>query len=135
MIKEELEKEAVRYCANNCGDCYGCHKKYRKNKNCERLKSMIKTYLASAQPREKQIQIDAEQIRASQKQNGELTDKVKELKERADKADLDSIIFFNQLCKAKEIISELLNSCFGYNSKTVNYEVKAKAEQFLKENA
>lgn len=38
-----------------------------------------------------------------------------------------------QLTKAKEIISELLNSCFGYNSKTVNYEVKAKAEQFLKE--
>lgn len=39
-----------------------------------------------------------------------------------------------QLTKAKEIIKELLNSCFGYNSKTVNYEVKAKAEQFLKEN-
>ena len=36
-----------------------------------------------------------------------------------------------QLTKAKEIIKELLNSCFGYNSKTVNYEVKAKAEQFL----
>lgn len=84
---------------------------------------------------EKQIEIDAKQIRALQKQNGELTDKVKELKERADKADLDSVIFFNQLCKAEEIIKELLNSCFGYNSKTVNYEVKAKAEQFLKENA
>ena len=39
-----------------------------------------------------------------------------------------------KLSKAKEIIKELLNSCFGYNSKTVNYEVKAKAEQFLKEN-
>lgn len=38
-----------------------------------------------------------------------------------------------QLTKAKEIISELLDSCFGYNSKTANYEVKAKAEQFLKE--
>ena len=37
--------------------------------------------------------------------------------------------------RAKEIIKELLDSCFGYNSKTVNYEVKAKAEQFLKENA
>ena len=35
------------------------------------------------------------------------------------------------LTKAKEIIRELLNSCFGYNSKTVNYEVKVKAEQFL----
>lgn len=39
-----------------------------------------------------------------------------------------------RLTKAKEIIKELLNSCFGYNSKTVNYEVKAKAEQFLKES-
>lgn len=38
-----------------------------------------------------------------------------------------------QLTKAKDIIRELLNSCFGYNSKTVNYEVKVKAEQFLKE--
>lgn len=39
-----------------------------------------------------------------------------------------------KLTKAKEIIKGLLNSCFGYNSKTVNYEVKTKAEQFLKEN-
>lgn len=39
-----------------------------------------------------------------------------------------------KLSKAKEIIKGLLNSCFGYNSKTVNYEVKAKAEQFLKES-
>ena len=38
-----------------------------------------------------------------------------------------------KLTKAKEIIRELLSSCFGYTSKTVNYEVKAKAEQFLKE--
>lgn len=38
------------------------------------------------------------------------------------------------LHKAKEIIKGLLNSCFGYNSKTVNYEVKAKAEQFLKDS-
>ena len=36
------------------------------------------------------------------------------------------------ITKAKEIIKELLDSCFGYNSKTVNYVVKAKAEQFLK---
>lgn len=33
---------------------------------------------------------------------------------------------------AKTIIEELLSSCFGYNSKTVNYDVKAKAEEFLK---
>lgn len=39
-----------------------------------------------------------------------------------------------QLAKAKEIIRELLSSCYGYNSKTVNYEVKAKAEAFLKKD-
>ena len=35
---------------------------------------------------------------------------------------------------AKTIIQDLLDNCFGYNSKSVNYEIKAKAEQFLKEN-
>lgn len=39
----------------------------------------------------------------------------------------------DQLTEAKEIIKELLSSCFGYNSKTVNYEVKAKAQAFLEE--
>ena len=38
-----------------------------------------------------------------------------------------------KLTKAKEIIRELLDSCFGYNSKTVNYGIKAEAEAFLKE--
>jgi hypothetical protein len=33
-----------------------------------------------------------------------------ELKERADKADLDSVLFFNQLCKAKKIILKLYNA-------------------------
>ena len=37
------------------------------------------------EPREKQIQIDAEQIRALQKQNGELTDRVKELEVQIEK--------------------------------------------------
>ena len=36
-----------------------------------------------------------------------------------------------KLTKAKEIIRELLDSCFGYNSKTVNYGIKAEAEAFL----
>ena len=42
-------------------------------------------------------------------------------------------IHSKDLTRAREIIKELLNSCFGYNSKTVNYEVKAKAEQFLRD--
>jgi hypothetical protein len=44
-----------------------------------------KGYLAGAEPREKQIQIDAEQIRALQKQNGELTDRVQELEAQIEK--------------------------------------------------
>ena len=39
-----------------------------------------------------------------------------------------------KLTKAKKIIRGLLDSCFGYNSKTVKYEVKAEAEAFLKES-
>lgn len=72
MTKEELEKEADEYATENdicaCGDEYWSYNDIKQ------------AYLAGAEPREKQIQIDAEQIRALQKQNGELTDKVKELK-------------------------------------------------------
>jgi hypothetical protein len=37
-----------------------------------------------------------------------LTKENAELKERADKADLDSVLFFNQLCKAKAIIKDYM---------------------------
>lgn len=43
--------------------------------------SMKQALVKFAEPREKQIQIDAEQIRALQKQNGELTDELKALRE------------------------------------------------------
>ena len=74
MTKEELKKEAEEYYEDEtegtfqiCEDCYW-------------FADAVQTaYVDSAEPREKQIQIDAEQIRALQKQNGELTDKVKEL--------------------------------------------------------
>ena len=50
------------------------------------LKHLLATmYIQGVEPREKQIQIDAEQIRALQKQNGELTDKVKELEAQIEK--------------------------------------------------
>lgn len=86
--------------------------------------------------------IREEQIRALQKQNGELTDELKALQDSV--KDYGAGCYENglrkgkrkfseQLTKAKEIISDLLSSCFGYNSKTVNYEVRAKAEQFLNE--
>ena len=63
-----------------------------------------------------------------EKENAELKDNFKIAKD-------NEYEYSSLLTKAKEIIKELLNSCFGYNSKTVNYEVKAKAEQFLKNNA
>lgn len=78
MIKEELEKEAREYLAE--------HSKYSEVFGeffvaVDTLTAM----LDFAEPREKQIQIDAEQIRALQKQNGELTDKVKELEAQIEK--------------------------------------------------
>jgi hypothetical protein len=57
-----------------------------------------------------------------------------ELKERADKADLDSVLFFNQLCKAKEIIKEFVHH---YKAKTIYIEnmknLLEQAEQFISE--
>ena len=75
MTKEELKKEAIKY-AVDYPTSYGKGYKH---------KDLRIAYLTGAEPREKQIQIDAEQIRALQKQNGELTDKVKELEEQIEK--------------------------------------------------
>ena len=72
MTKEELRKEAEDYALNQ----------WEGNLPWSVIQ---KAYYDGALPREKQIQIDAEQIRALQKQNGELTDKVKELEEQIEK--------------------------------------------------
>jgi predicted RNase H-like nuclease (RuvC/YqgF family) len=60
MTKEELEKEAEEWLCNNL--------------HSASEEDFIKAMIDIAEPREKQIQIDAEQIRALQKQNGELTE-------------------------------------------------------------
>lgn len=74
MTKEEFEKEAEAYaddilkgCTCNIG-----HPRVRQINSID----VQDAYLAGAEPREKQIEIDAEQIRALQKQNGELTDEL-----------------------------------------------------------
>ena len=70
MKKKELENEAEKKCKLNDQihrDCF------------------VDGYIKAAESREKQIKIDAEQIRALQKQNGELTDKVKELETQIEK--------------------------------------------------
>lgn len=73
---------------------------------------------------------DEIKIAELEKENAEL----KEINsETLAQLNLDNGELIIQLTKAKEIIKQLLDSCYGYNSKTVNYEVKAKAEAFLKE--
>ena len=85
MKREELEKEAEEYAEGMAMYYESAHgsipsqfEKYLRN-----------AYISSAKPREKQIKIDAEQIRALQKQNGELTDKVKKLEAQIEKMKCD----------------------------------------------
>ena len=73
MTKEELEKEAGEWLKSNIKT------EKREGIAFNIVPTPVQIYCAGAEPREKQIQIDAEQIRALQKQNGELTDNVKEL--------------------------------------------------------
>ena len=105
---------------------------------------LVKAYLASAEPREKQIQIDAEQIRALQKQNGELTDKVREFeKENAElkmrKRMSECEEYCNtfkyacmQLTKAKELLAEWLQTSKASSCDNIN--IVTDTEQFLKES-
>ena len=72
---EELEKEAKEYAEEN---------QIYVGEYCS-YNHLVKAYLVGAEPREKQIQIDAEQIRALQKDKGELTDRVKELEAQIEK--------------------------------------------------
>ena len=75
MTKEELEKEADKF----------LQKKWGTSKMLILGGDAREVLAEFAEPREKQIEIDAEQIRALQKQNGELTDKVKELEAQIEK--------------------------------------------------
>ena len=77
MTKEELEKEAEEF----------LQKKWGTSKMLI-LGGDAREVLADfAESREKQIQIDAKQIRALQKQNGELTDKCRMLEDKLANAD------------------------------------------------
>ena len=130
MTKEELEKEAEKYvkqnycemcvmaddCKCGCIDCF-----------------TVQAYLASAEPREKQIEIDAKQIRALQKQNGELTDKLEmgiALKDEEISCILTDFNTFKS--EAKEIIRDFLSVAIDYIDKEdKNYSYIVEAEQFL----
>ena len=77
MTEEELEKEVEDIVYGMGYDTYDSdgHSDF----------AVRDILIKSLEPREKQIQIDAEQIRALQKQNGELTDKVNDLEAQIEK--------------------------------------------------
>ena len=79
MNKEELETREKLKLTNIAKD-------WLRTEHSEgNVQSLVNLILSFTEPREKQIQIDAEQIRALQKQNGELTDKEKELEAQNEK--------------------------------------------------
>lgn len=87
MKKEELEKDVEEYLENEHCENVCTHSEIEECKEGIRIRCMSfncrkELIVNFAEPREKQIQIDAEQIRALQKQNGELTDKVRELEDK-----------------------------------------------------
>lgn len=106
MSREELVKEAEDY----------ANKKVPKAEMPNMWNRFFKSYLAGADPREKQIQIDAEQILALQKQNGELTDKVNKLEAHIEKTKCCGNCYYfnisknigtgNLFCNLKEIKNE-----------------------------
>lgn len=67
------------------------------------------------------------------KENAELEKKNEELKNRNGVLAGQKASLQRWLGEARVIIKGLLESCFGPTSKTVNYEIKARAVQFLKE--
>lgn len=148
MTKEELEKEAEEFTDTKKSF-------WRQGRTC--IGSVKQAYIAGAEPREKRIaELEEENAELKAKvglsidcekaqKNGELClgyggdeDEPCEQCKNCIKCEggyyqLGETEKDEQLTKSKEIIRELLDNCFGYNSKTVNYEVKVKAEQFLKE--
>ena len=88
MTKEELEKEAEEFTDSKKSF-------WRQGRTC--IDSVKQAYIAGAEPREKQIEIDAKQIRALQKQNGELTDKCRMLEDIVKEyIRIESAIFDNE---------------------------------------
>jgi trans-2-enoyl-CoA reductase len=149
MTKEELKKEAEKWLCNNL--------------HSASEEDFIKAMVEFAEPREKRIaELEKENAElrnlkdvadlirlnnssvvtmaqlnnnnvALRKENAELRKEWQEQVQKATDEGYARTLQTIQLTKAKEIIKELLSSCFGYNSKTVNYEIKAEAEQFLSE--
>lgn len=115
MTKEELKKEAEQW-AKDHHYYNGTVKGYVTERD-----DVINAYLAGAEPREKQIQINAENIIALQKQNGELTDRVKELEETINKLREQFTLRYGMEDKIKNLEAQLereknLNQCLSDNN-------------------
>lgn len=118
-IKDKLKQEVEDWWNNTFKVFYLTHNQL--DKMCSDL----------LEPREKQIEIDAEQIRALQKQNGELTDKVKELEAQIEKMKSQYDYAFNQLCESREIVCLMLSQY--KNKKEIDYSTKERGEKLLKQ--
>ena len=89
MTKEELEKEAGKWLRKYLL-CCNCEKKCTcidSNSYCE--EQVLKAYVDSAEPREKEIKSLGERCLQLQKDKGRLTDRVRELEEKIEKMKSD----------------------------------------------
>ena len=100
MNKKALEKEAEEY-ANNLLFVYETETVQKIVR--ERVRLALIDVLERRE--KKQIQIDVEQIRALQKQNGELTDKVKELEQQIEKMKSDVISERDEVKRLEDVIT------------------------------
>ena len=97
MTKEELEKEAMDYANKWLKEVKDLELYHNKTDPKPKYIRIKEAYLAGVEPREKQIQIDTEQIRALQKQNGELNDKCRMLEDIVKEyIRIESAIFDNE---------------------------------------
>lgn len=145
MTKEELKQEAVEYvCKRNplvTKEWFiDAFKKYDKGEKVKYLKDCeiaeYETYLASAEPREKQITGLSKHILELQKDKGELIDKVRELENKVrfmgEQIDnLKAIARYDQFTKAKNIIKNLM--IFAEIDNREYEEAYKEAEQFINE--
>lgn len=130
MSEEELKQEAEEWLCNNL--------------HSASEEDFIKAMVDIAEPREKQIEIDVEHIRALQKQNGELTDKVKKLEKRCANYEMNISKMEkgtcdicketekdDQLTKAKNLLKQWMQTSKASSCDNIN--IVTDTEQFLSE--
>lgn len=122
MTKEQLEKEARVFAT------------YYESLFQNEFEMFYKAFFKVAELREKRIT-------ELEKENAELKEAIQHInlcyEWNDDVHDCEfmhyAMKYGGKLTEATAIIKGLLESCFGPTSKTVNYEIKSRAEQFLRE--